>query len=186
MPRKKAARRQDARPERPFKGELAKPILTPFSYPQLNADEKPVVSVSAGTVARLEKLPLLAEHYGVTQGDWFNLALRLAIDFVPGFRVLYDDPLARALKLPDAFYGLGNKPKGSGRLPEWVNGNALIVIFEAFRNRFPAESDTSLSQRIVAALIPELAGSAHKSERERVAKTLRNRMMAARSSLPIS
>ena len=44
--------------------------------------------------ARLEKLPLLAKHYSIDEGpDGFLwLALRLATDFVPGFRDKYLSP----------------------------------------------------------------------------------------------
>lgn len=122
-----------------FEGELNEPILAPFDLPERNADGKLILGGSFFQImiARMRKLDALRKHYEIESKDGNALALALACDFVPGFRVLYDDPRARALELPDAYYGSGTKPKGSGAIPEFLNGPILTFLFEQFAKRFP-------------------------------------------------
>jgi hypothetical protein len=66
------------------------------------------------TETSVEALNSLAEDYGVAAGDYFSLALRLAIDYVPGF------PRFK-LKQKDEYgaeYGAVVRDKG-GRPTEW-------------------------------------------------------------------
>ena len=59
-----------------FTGDLAEPITGPCSDDQLFEE-------------RLDRLPFLLDHYGVSRSDdkaWLKLAFRMACDFVPGFR----------------------------------------------------------------------------------------------------
>jgi hypothetical protein len=74
-----------------WKGELAKPMLVVLGIPftglchpeQANALEEKAV-----WEARVEKLGLLMEHYEIVdKTDYLSLAVALAIDHVPGFRV---------------------------------------------------------------------------------------------------
>jgi hypothetical protein len=162
-----------------FAGELAEPILAPL---HLDGD-----LLSDGVLeARMRKMTLLSKHYGIKDGDGFGLAYRMALDLVPGFAVLYDDVRARALKWPNAFYGNGTRPKGSGDIPELMDGDVLIAIFAAFKEKFPKENDTSIADRIILCLDDGLAGAAHETKRERLSKTLRNRLGEARRAAAVS
>ena len=165
-----------------FEGELNEPILAPFDLPERNADGKLILGGSFFQImiARMRKLDALRKHYEIESKDGNALALALACDFVPGFRVLYDDPRARALELPDAYYGSGTKPKGSGAIPEFLNGPILTFLFEQFAKRFPDEREKDLAERIVLCFKPKLAGARQKTQRERTSKTLRNRLGKAR------
>jgi hypothetical protein len=65
---------------------LLKPIVVPLQL------DDPLV----GLPEQLEKLELLKEYYRLN--NWPALALKLAQDFHPGFKVVFDDPLAREKK----------------------------------------------------------------------------------------
>jgi hypothetical protein len=167
-----------------FSGELAEPILAP-----LHVDGEDLFSDGVFE-ARIRKTALLAAHYGVEPGDWFGLAYRMALDLVPGFQVLYDDPRARALQshpktraavadLP-VYYGNGTRPKGSGDIPEFMDGDVLIGIFAAFKESFPKENDVAIADRIILCIDDTLAGAAHETKRDKISKTLRNRLGEAR------
>jgi hypothetical protein len=164
-----------------FKGELAEPILSPL-------DRLVDGQVGEGFYIRLEartrKLYALAKHYDVEPNNWFVLAYTMACDLVPGFQVLYDDPRARSLKLPDAYYGNGTRQKGSGAIPELFDGDVLIWIFNLFKQKFPRENDIAIADRIVLCLDKDLAGAAHEKERMALGKTLRNRVSKARNAAP--
>lgn len=174
------------KPVTKFTGELADPILAPLSTGvDLIADSV--------LVARARKLGLLAEHYGVDSNDWFSLACKMACDLVPGFQVLYDDPWARAIQtdpvmgpavadLP-VYYGNGTKPKGSGSIPEWLDGELLVGLFNLLKREFPKEKDSSLADKLVLCLDVSLAGRAHEKERFARSKTICNRLSKARNAL---
>ena len=116
--------------------------------------------------------------------DHFNLAFRLALDFVPGFRILFDDPAARSMNLPDAYYGKGTKQKGSGTIPEMFNGPVLVFVFKLFAQRFPEKNETQLAEVIAGTIKPELKGLRREKDRQRLGKTLRNRLAKARRTSP--
>jgi hypothetical protein len=109
-----------------------------------------------------------------------SLAFQLARDFVPGFRILYDDPGARALKLPNAYYGKGTKPKGSGAIPEVLGGKVLASLFDLLAKKFPDDSDVQRADRLVLAFKPELKGARYETQRKAIGKTIRNRLARAR------
>jgi hypothetical protein len=162
-----------------FTGELAEPILAPMP----DGDDP----FSDGVLmARILKFSALAKHYGVKEGDGFALAYAMALDLVPGFKVLYDDPRARALKLPNAYYGNGTRPKGSGSIPEVFDGEVLLGVFGLFKQRFPKDNDIAIADRIVLCLDAGLAGAAYERERDALGKTLRNRLGAARRAVALS
>jgi len=168
-----------------FEGELNEPIFAPFEMPERDADRKIGIGENFLYIlkARHKKWAALMKHYNVD--NFSGLAWALACDFVPGFHVLYDDPRARALNVSHfyyghAYYGKGTKPKGSGKIPEWLNGIVLILIFRVLHQNFPNETEIELGERIVLFLKPELSGARHKSVRRKIGKTLRNRLAKAR------
>jgi hypothetical protein len=165
-----------------FEGELNEPIFAPFDLPEHDPEGKliPGDGFYAVFLARMRKMGALAEHYKINDKSGFALAYALACDFVPGFQVLYDDPLARSLGMPEAYYGTGTKPKGSGAIPETLNGLALTFTFKLLAKGFPGEKESALAERLVLMLKPEFAGAQHRTERERLSKTLRNRLGNAR------
>jgi hypothetical protein len=64
--------------------------------------------------SRVEKLALLMEHYGIAdKTDYFRLAVELAIDCVPGFRI---GRASELLKLEHGDYGK-EADHSSGRPP---------------------------------------------------------------------
>jgi hypothetical protein len=163
-----------------FAGELATPILAP-----LHVDGEDLFSDGV-LEARIHKMALLAKHYGVEKGDWFLLAYKMALDLVPGFQVLYDDPRARAMERQDAYYGNGRRPIGSGGIPEFWSGDVLIWIFAAFKQKFPNMNDTAIADKFVLCMDEGLAGAAHVTERDRLSKTIRNRLGEARRAAALS
>jgi hypothetical protein len=172
-----------------FTAQLLAPIL--IKLPEHDADGRLILDLTA-TVERFRKLELLARHYQATgedgKVDFSALAMRLACDFVPGFEVLYDEPAARTAKLPNTYRGGGRKLKGSGKLPEELNGPLLLRLFETFRQSLD-ESEREIAGRIAVAVRPELKGTRNRKEREGAAKSLRNRLAAARKTVrdrPIS
>ncbi len=171
-----------------FTGELLEPILVPFEVPRYDASGKLLINLS-GFSERIKKMAALARHYEVADGNKINgdlLAYKMACDLVPGFKVLIDDPIARAINseflgtLPDVYYGKGTKLKGSGAFPEWLNGILLIFSFEVFAFKYPKEAEVALAERVVLTFKPELKGEQHKKAREKHGKTLRNRLSKAR------
>jgi hypothetical protein len=174
------AKKKSALPK--FTGELAEPILAPLDL--LAGDGQLGESFYIRLEARIRKLAALAKHYDVEPNNWFLLAYTMACDLVPGFQVLYDDPRARARQLPDAYYGNGTKAKGSGKIPEWLDGDVLIWIFRLFKEKFPRDYDNAIAERIVLCMDEGLAGPAHEKERMAIGKTLRNRLSKARNAAP--
>jgi hypothetical protein len=183
------AKKKSAPPK--FEGALAEPILAPF---EMMADKQLGPSFYIGLEARARKLGLLAKHYGVEPNDWFSLAYKMACDLVPGFQVLYDSPAARAIQsdpvmgphvadLP-VYYGNGTRPKGSGDLPEWMDGDMLIWMFRLFKEKFPKDNDIAVADKLVLCLDDSLAGAAHETKRNALNKTLRNRLSKARNAAP--
>jgi hypothetical protein len=85
-----------------WKGELAKPIRI-GSIPIETTQPTDHYLRAAIENEFAEKLSLLMDHYKITdKDDFFNLALALAIDHVPGFRVVANT----ALKLRHGNWGL--------------------------------------------------------------------------------
>jgi hypothetical protein len=94
----------------------------------MNIFDQPIL---VGGPERIEKLYRLAKHYGIrldsNPGWGEQLAFCLAIDFHPGFKLVYDDWHVRAFKTLYGFTPLlpmkeGDKPrhrrKGTGWAPE--------------------------------------------------------------------
>lgn len=99
-----------------FTGPLAKPI-------KLDPDRSEEAMAEV-----FDKMLLLPGHYGVSEGDWFQVAMNLAMDFVPGFQV--------------------KRPRSKRDLAESV---MLIVevqkLLESERNHSPRSAAIRLSER---------------------------------------
>jgi hypothetical protein len=115
-----------------WKGELKKPICIAV-IPGFEETEQKVEEHYWNTIKekRIEKLDLLMEHYAISdKTDFFHLALALAIDHVPGFRV--DPPTA--LRLEHGDWGAvlhGNKKGGGHTWPPDRLDNLLDAVEEA-------------------------------------------------------
>jgi hypothetical protein len=93
----------------------------------------------------------MMEHYKIAdKTDYQNLALELAIDHVPGFRVV---PARKVLRLRHGDYGtvIGNK---RGRQREWLpdrrDRDKLLAVIEETRKKHHFESDRKALEFIVA------------------------------------
>ena len=94
-------------PKRKFAGLLAKPIQMPrqplprgitvlddeSEHARIKADSDEALQQNAKDAAgkAAKKMPVLLAHYDISPNGaecWYALALRLAMDFVPGFRVV--------------------------------------------------------------------------------------------------
>jgi hypothetical protein len=109
-----------------WKGELAKPLSVGVALANTDlkrlARNKDVINEGLNNrlqrairKSRIEKLVLLMEHYKIAdKADYLSLALELAVDHVPGFRIV---PARKVLRLRHGDYGavIGNK---RGRPPE--------------------------------------------------------------------
>jgi hypothetical protein len=107
-----------------WKRELAKPLLVGVAL--TNKD--------------LEKLALLMEHYKIAdKTDYLSLALELAMDHVPGFRIGRASELLR-LKYGDHGAVLGNK---RGRQREWTpeRSDRLVDAVEETKKRYRYRTD---------------------------------------------
>ncbi len=162
----------------------------PLVLPSLaNAQPSPEPLVSQGFAQRIQKLQLLKEHYDIAgdgQGGWAALAMALAIDHVPGFRVVYDDPLAALMGLP---ISSKNGNLGGGQLPDFW-GSRLLAMVEAGRH-LGIKSDAAVCEMMVRAGRPDLDGKRgpdgklkpeadQKRERNRLVATLRRRLAEAK------
>ena len=92
------------------------------------------------TTAVGEKLQLLLRRYELADNDWYSLALSLAIDYEPGFRV--DRQIAL---LPTGFSGpvrfeAGKRP---GRPEKWTaEMHPLLAAVHSARERFQCRKRT--------------------------------------------
>jgi hypothetical protein len=151
-----------------FKGVLATPI--PRIRPSLLMEPDEAISREYGRALtqRLEKLPALAEHYGITGKLGYPqvmlLLVRLASDTVPGF--MFDDD--SQLKLP------GVRKKHDDRA-------LFLLLLRVETLRMEGLDDTTACQTIAADDNPKLAGPANKSARAARGKTIQNLLPKARS-----
>jgi hypothetical protein len=78
-----------------FSGVLAEPIKQEWEPPKFDDAGSLLVAPSAGQIAQLQKLDALAEHYGAMidgKTNFLLLTLRMAIEFVPGFKIEIKKP----------------------------------------------------------------------------------------------
>lgn len=161
-----------------FTGPLAEPIVVPFRVRAPNENGKIEISLD-GLPDWMEKLELLREHYGIKrEGAWaFSLAMSLAIDFVPGFKLVYDDPLAATLELPMKG-GRKAGRSGKGAAPTlW--GDRLIATIDMIKKYPQYTSDAKACGLVVDCFFSELK---HTTDREARLKTIKRRLQEARKA----
>jgi hypothetical protein len=164
-----------------FTGDLAKPIRTALQLPGAAGDGTRILPPDYRVmIEHWRKLELLFEHYGIAERSgssaWFCLAYRLACDCVPGFQAVYDDPIARALKLPNAVPRHGPPRK----LPEWMPDEILKKFADLYVREGIAADVSNASEIIACAIEPELAKPHNSTERKKRAKTIQNKVSTAR------
>jgi len=164
------------RNERPakFTGELAKPISL-----RLEELHEPLAALPE----RMKKLDLLKKHYGAT--DWAMLAYELAVDLVPGFQIVYDDPLAAELNrtagldLPLSG-GVKAGRKGTGQCPE-LSGNRLILMVDMTRRLFKLKSNAAACKMIVDTWIEVKGPKISRKEHDSLVATIKRRLTEAKA-----
>jgi hypothetical protein len=167
-----------------WKGELAKPIRPQVIRPR-------GLRVATDTVAKankemealyrqaigkeyLRKLGLLMDEYGITdKTDFFNLALALAIEHVPGFGI---NPTP--LRLEE---GLVVQDNREGRPPEWPlkRLNKLLSAVEETRKKQSLSTDRE-ALSVLAQRAEWSRPANHQGSPEQWLKTLKNRLAEAR------
>jgi hypothetical protein len=161
-----------------YKGELAKKLLAGvYLTDKMTAAELGACLQRAIYESRVEKLPLLAKHYGIEKTDYFRLALALAIDHVPGFRI---GRASELLKLKHGDYGkvLGNK---RGREREWTLERLyrLPGAVETEKKKYSISTDDAALR--VLARRPEWGPSVnYRGTPEKWLKTLKNKLAVGR------
>jgi hypothetical protein len=122
------------------------------------------------TEISIEKLERLREGYGIEPGDYFSLAMRLAIDYVPGFP---------KFKLHHGDWGKVMRDKG-GRLPDWTpdKRDELIADVDRVKKEYRfATDDEALKHLTKSGKWARQAGRDPNKWR----KTLKNMLSKARS-----
>jgi hypothetical protein len=183
-----------------WKGELAKPLLVkvleiPFDPDQTKACLQRANALEEGAVreARIEKLALLMEHYRIAdKTDYLGLALALAVDLVPGFRVGSVHQLFRLEHAEERVrgadgaehilpaYGKVLGPK-RGRQREWTPErlDSLLKAVEQTKQHNGVQTDREAL--VVLARRMEWSRPAESGQREWI-KTLMNQLAIARKN----
>jgi len=164
-----------------YKGELAKPLLAGvYLTDKMTGAELDTCLEQAIFESRVEKLALLMEHYGIAdKTDYFSLALELAIDHVPGFRI---GRARELLKLEHGDYGkvLGNK---RGRQREWTleRSDRLVDAVEETKKRYHYRTDREALE-VLARHTEWSAPANHRGGFRAWIKTLTNRLQEGRQN----
>jgi hypothetical protein len=178
------------RKKRRWKGELAKPIRPKVIRPRGLAitDAKTVARANeemedlyrqAIEEKRAEKLRLLIDHYGIAdKADFFSLALALAIDHVPGFRV---DPTPLRLEQISDDLALVVQDNRTGRRREWPPkrlDDLLSAVEDAKRKNGLSTDREAIA--VVARNRKWGQPANHKGNREQWLETLESRLQDAK------
>ena len=179
--------------KRRWKGELAKPIRRKVNRPRglavtddetaARANEEMEGLYQQATKEKyLTKLHLLMEHYGIAdKNDFRSLALELAIDHVPGFRI--DPTPLRLEKISDDGLALVVQDNNRGRRLEWTPARLgrLLDAVEDTKKKFKLSADREALS--VLAGRPEWSLPAnHKGDPEQWLETLESRLQDAKRS----
>jgi hypothetical protein len=172
--------RPNKKPHR-YKGELANPLLAGvYLTDKMTGAELDTCLEQAIFESRVEKLALLMKHYKIAdKTDYFSLALELAKDHVPGFRIGRASELLR-LRHGDHGVVLGNK---RGRPREWTpeRSDRLVDAVEETKKRYRYRTDREALENL--ARHKEWSRPAkHRGGFEGWIKTLRNRLQEARQN----
>jgi len=158
-----------------YKGELAKPIYVGSIPIEGTNEEQQEWIEQVIEQEAIEKLPLLMGHYKIPdKDDYFSLALALARDHVPGFRVVPDTPL----KLKHSNWGaviLANRGRRRAWTPERLN--ALIDAVEDTKKKLSISKDREALE--ILAQRGKWARPVNRSPQE-WRKTLQNQLALAR------
>jgi hypothetical protein len=176
--------------KRRWKGELARPIRPKVIRPH------GLAITDAETVARanaemedlyrqaieeklVEKLSLLMDHYRVAdKADFFNLALALAIEFVPGFRI---DPTPLRLQQISDGVTLIVQDNRTGRRVEWSleRLDSLLNAVEDAKRKYDLSTDRD-AIKVVARNRKWGQPANHKGDLEKWLETLESRLQDAK------
>jgi len=167
-----------------WKGELAKPIRPQVIRPRGLRVAADTVSKANNEMEALyrqaiwkeyhRKLGLLMDEYGITdKTDFFNLALALAIEHVPGFGI---DPTP--LRLEE---GLVVQDNREGRPPEWPfkRLNNLLSAVEETKKKHSLSTDRE-ALSVLAQRAEWSRPANHRGSPEQRLKTLKNRLAEVR------
>lgn len=177
-PKKRADRSEQ------FTGALAEPIELPgIPITGVNIDQLADLRLRARLGAQIDKLPLLAKHYGFddfTPGVVLPLLFRLAEDFVPGFRS-FTPPHEKARDLMPA--GRGGRSRRTRQDVERYSVLANALRTAGFASDHAA-MELILTAEHAAAHGIEIAKVSRQTRRElrKNAKTLTNVVSANRAS----
>jgi hypothetical protein len=117
------------------------------------------LEAEAVEAARQEKLRLLLRRYSLADDDWYGLALALAVDHEPGFRVksqlvqltVVDNDDAR-LKDQPGFSGpviIGDKTVGRPSEWSWDRLERLVIAVEKEKKKNGLTNDIEALERII-------------------------------------
>lgn len=153
-------------------------------------DNEPTVDdlLRDGASRQIEKLLRLAEHYGIDQSlpNWgLHLALRIAVDHHAGFRLVYDDELARMFYRLHGFtpiFDLKGKPQSRIRPGEkgWAAASKLLTpeLLSFFGGS--KLTDREICEVLVKAANSEMAKRKNKRVANSRAATLNRRLTEGR------
>jgi hypothetical protein len=161
-----------------YKGELAKPILASVYFTMTVAELDDALQQTIHK-ARLEKLKLLMAHYEIPdKTDYLSLALTLAIDHVPGFRI---GRASELLRLEHGDYGkvLGSKRGRPRELTPELH-DSLRSTVERTKRECRLQTDRE-ALRIIARRQPWSRPANHRGDFDQWIKTLQNRLSKSRS-----
>jgi hypothetical protein len=180
------------RKKRRWKGELARPIRPEVARPRgLALTEAEIVAKAneemedlyrqAIQEKRVEKLSLLMDHYGVVdKTDFRSLALALAIDCVPGFRI---DPTPLRLRQISDGIALVVQDNRTGRHLEWSPErlDELLGAVEDAKRKHGLSTDRE-AIAVVARKGKWRQPTNHKRGHEQWLETLESRLQDAKRS----
>ena len=183
----------------PFRGMFKDPAgkSTPPTMLGSPVGDEPTVEdlLRDGESRRLEKLQRLADHYGIDRsgaaGWGLYLALRIATEHHPGFKVVYDDWQARQFHRLHGFTPLydlkGKRPK---KLPEeygWASISKFLqpefLASLISRNRKSNLTDEQICEGLVIAADEEMKLRRNHLEKARRTATLIRRLTEGRKRL---
>ncbi|MGO9768999.1 MAG: hypothetical protein ACLPSW_05475 [Roseiarcus sp.] len=141
-----------------------------------------------GVSRQIEKLLRLGEHYGIDQSlpNWgLHLALRIAVDHHPGFRIVYDDELARMFYRLHGFTPIFDlKGKPPSRITPGEKGWAALskLLTPEILSFFGSSkfTDREICEALVKAADPKMAMRKNKRVADSRAATLNRRLTEGR------